>query len=297
MSRAEAPPPGVVLPADQPALVTPEAVVLELQVANLGWRILAYLLDVLLLSVVIGVVVGVPVSLLDHFAPDDALAWVLALIGVAALIPPAYFVATETLMHGRTIGKLTTGLRVVTKEGGQIRFRHALVRALLGLVDFGLSTMISAPGLVAVITIASTANRQRVGDLAAGTLVVRERRGPPPAPVYFRPPPGLEGYVAVLDTNWLSDAEYHVLRAHLVRGARPPERTVELAAWLFNRVSPPPPHGTPPDVFLVAVAAARQRRAAGGARQPQPVPQAPPALVAAPRPAPPRGVDGFAPPS
>jgi uncharacterized RDD family membrane protein YckC len=274
MAPADTTPPGVVLPAAHPSIVTPEAVVLELEVSNLGWRILAYLLDWLLLLVVIAVLVGVPAAVLSTQSVDPT-PWILAIAGVASLLPLAYFITSETVLRGRTLGKMATGLRVVTREGGQIRFRHALVRALLGLVDFGASWLVSAPGLVAVIAIASSSSRQRLGDMAAGTLVVRERRGPPPAPVSFRPPAGLEGYVATLDSSWVSDAEYHVVRAHLLRGAHPPERTVELAAWLCNRVWPPPPHGTPPDVFLVAVAAARQRAAQAGRGQAPAPSQAP----------------------
>src|SRR5690606_2026122 len=79
-------------------------------------------------------------------------------------------IAVETLSHGRSLGKLACGLRVVRDDGGPVRFRHALVRGLIGVIEI-LMTL----GVVACIASLVSARGRRLGDVFAGTIVVRER--------------------------------------------------------------------------------------------------------------------------
>jgi uncharacterized RDD family membrane protein YckC len=249
--------------AEQSRMVTPEAVALEFTTANVGSRILAFLIDLVIVGVVTfaGILVLV---LTDATLPE----WLVVSIMVV-LIPGwylGYFAVSETLWRGRTVGKAALGLRVVTKEGGPVRFRHAAVRALLGLVDFAIGS-----GLFAVLFILLTRDNQRLGDLLAGTLVLRERSGlPAPAPVSFVVPPGLESYAATLDVSGLRIEEYQAVRAFLLRAPslQPAPRTslaVQLASPLAERLRPPPPRGVPPEAFLHCVAAVYQRRQRAGA--------------------------------
>ncbi|HJU02248.1 MAG TPA: RDD family protein, partial [Actinomycetes bacterium] len=249
-------------------MVTPEAVALEFRTANVGSRILAYLIDMVVVAA--GILAGAfAVTLLgeasDVVVPD----WVAVTI-VLVLIPGwwlGYFIAFETLWRGRTLGKAALGLRVVTKEGAPIRFRHAAIRALLGLVDF-----LVLSGFFAVVFILLTRDNQRLGDLVAGTLVLRERSAlAAPAPVVFGPPPGLEHYTSTLDVAGLGTEEYLAVRTFLLRAASlPPGPRSALALQLANplatRLRPPPPPGVSPELYLHCVAAAyqqRQRLAAG----------------------------------
>src|SRR6266540_2407161 len=122
---------------EQPRMVTPEAVALEFTTANVGSRILAFVIDAAIVTVVsfLGIL---PLALTDATLPD----WLVASI-LVILIPGwyfGYFTVSETLWRGRTVGKAALGLRVVTKEGGPVRFRHAAIRTLLGLVDFGIGS-------------------------------------------------------------------------------------------------------------------------------------------------------------
>ena len=243
-------------------MVTPEAVALEFRTANLGSRILAYLIDMVV--VVAGILAGAfAVALLgeasDVVVPD----WV-ALTIVLVLIPGwwlGYFIAFETLWRGRTLGKAALGLRVVTKEGAPVRFRHAAIRALLGLVDFFVLS-----GFFAVVFILFTRDNQRLGDLVAGTLVLRERSAlAAPAPVVFGPPPGLESYTSTLDVGGVGTEEYLAVRTFLLRAASlPPGPRSALALQLANplaaRLRPPPPPGVSPELYLHCVAAAYQQR-------------------------------------
>jgi uncharacterized RDD family membrane protein YckC len=243
-------------------MVTPEAVALEFRTANLGSRILAYLIDMVV--VVAGILAGLfAVALLgqasDVVVPD----WV-ALTIVLVLLPAwwlGYFIAFETLWRGRTLGKAALGLRVVTKEGAPVRFRHAAIRGLLGLVDF-----LVLGGFLAVVFILFTRDNQRLGDLVAGTLVLRERSAlAAPAPVSFTPPPGLEHYTATLDPSGVGNEEYQAVRTFLLRAPSlsPGPRSalaLQLANPLAARLRPPPPGGVSPELYLQCVAAAYQQR-------------------------------------
>ena len=90
-------------------------------------------------------------------------AFLLVLVGVP--------IAVETLSHGRSLGKLVCGLRVVRDDGGPIRFRHALVRGALGR---GRDPDDVRGGRLCIASLVSARGR-RLGDVFAGTLVVRER--------------------------------------------------------------------------------------------------------------------------
>jgi uncharacterized RDD family membrane protein YckC len=284
--------------AEPARMVTPEAVALEFQTANIGSRILAYLID--LVVVVAGILLGLFATTLIGQASDLVVPDWVALTIVLVLLPSwwlGYFIAFETLWRGRTLGKAALGLRVVTREGAPVRFRHAAIRALLGLVDFGIGG-----GFFAVVFILLTADNQRLGDLVAGTLVLRERSGlAAPAPVTFSAPPGLEAYTATLDTGRMTTEDYQAVRAFLLRAASlPPGPRAALALQLANplagRLRPPPPAGIAPELYLHCVAAAYQQRqrltatpappAQGPAAPPAPV-EPPPAAQPAPVEAPP----------
>jgi uncharacterized RDD family membrane protein YckC len=309
---------------EQPRMVTPEAVALEFTTANVGSRILAFLID--------GAIVGaVSFAGLFALAIADLMLPEWLVVSILVILVPGwylgYFVVSETLWRGRTVGKLALGLRVVTKEGGPVRFRHASVRALLGLVDFAIGS-----GFFAVLFILLSRDNQRLGDILAGTLVLRERSGlPAPAPVSFEVPSGLEPYAAMLDVSALRIEEYQAVRTFLLRAPSLPPAprmslAVQLASPLVERLRPPPPPGVPPELFLHCVAAAYQQRqrpggpaypamqrpatqAPGLARPPAPLPapaaarwtaapappEAPPR--AAPRSAPPPAGEGFSPPA
>ena len=109
------------------------------------------------------------VSLTTSSGFSDTAGIVLVIVG-AFLIVLGYPALCETFWNGKTVGKAALGLRVRTTEGAPIRFRHAAIRAALGLVDFFVTY-----GLAATLSVLLTKDSQRLGDLAAGTLVLRER--------------------------------------------------------------------------------------------------------------------------
>ncbi len=170
-----------------------------------------------------------------------------------------YPVSFETLTRGRSLGKMALGLRVVREDGGPIRFRHALVRGLAGIVEFWLTG-----GAVALITSLASSKGKRVGDFLAGTVVVRERMPTQAAPIAMMPPQ-LAGWASTLDLARVPDDLALAARQFLGRfqDLAPEVRESmggRLATAMAGVTSPPPPPGVPAWAFLSAVLAERRRR-------------------------------------
>jgi uncharacterized RDD family membrane protein YckC len=259
----------------QDRVVTPEAVALELQTAGAGSRLAAALLDwfVVLVSLyALSFLLALGVSAASAGGPGIP-GWVLvtAFILVITFGLFGYFIIQETLWRGRTLGKALFGLRVVTGEGGQIRFRHAFIRGIFLLID-GILTS----GCVGVVAILTSPRNQRLGDMVAGTIVLRERTAlRAPTAVVFPPPRGLEHYTAMLDTTRLGMREYQTVRSFLLRAPslHPTARyqlAVQIADPIRDLVRPLPPDGIQPELFLAAVAAAAQQRQRAAPRPPGP---------------------------
>lgn len=241
------------LPAE---LVTGEAVVLELRPASFATRGLALVLDILVIiaaGFAVFFLAGVAGDSLDQ-AGSNAMATalvVLVLVGVPT--------AVETLTRGRSLGKLAGGLRVVRDDGGPVRFRQALVRALLAVPEIYMTG-----GSIAVITSLANRRGKRVGDLLAGTYVVRERTGAVTSPPVSMPPE-LAGWAMGADMGRIPDPLALAARSFLERaGSLNPGSRVRLGTRLADalsaHVAPPPPAGTYPERFIAAVLAERRRR-------------------------------------
>ncbi|MYQ44352.1 RDD family protein [Streptomyces sp. SID4985] len=240
-------------------LVTGEAVALELRPAKLPSRALAVFVD---LVVAMCVYIGVSVVVLLATASLDDAAQMALSIAVFLLVLIGAPIAVETLSHGRSLGKLMFGLRVVRDDGGPIRFRHALVRGAVGVVE-----ILMTFGVVACIASLVSARGRRLGDVFAGTLVVRERvpvgrSWPMPAP-----PPWVAGRFAELDLSAVPDGLWLAVRQYLGRMRQlDPQVSAamagRLAADIAARTGTTVPQQLPPALFLAAVVQERQARQA-----------------------------------
>ncbi|MFE0107473.1 RDD family protein [Streptomyces sp. NPDC059009] len=247
-------------------LVTGEAVALELRPAKLPSRMLAVVID---LAAAFAVYLAVTVGIVASTASlDDAAAAAVA-VATFLLVLVGGPIAVETLSHGRSLGKLACGLRVVRDDGGPIRFRHALVRGAVGVVEILLTF-----GIVACIASLVSARGRRLGDVFAGTLVVRERVPAGRAAFVPPPPPWLAGRFSGLDLSGVPEGLWLAIRQYLTRmGQLDPQvgwgMAERLAADLAARTGTPAPPGVPPAAYLAAVVQERQtrdaRRAFGGA--------------------------------
>ncbi|MET8827696.1 RDD family protein [Streptomyces sp. NPDC004610] len=247
-------------------LVTGEAVALELRPAKLPSRALAVLLD---LVVAFAAYLLVSMGLLIASASLDEAAQMALSIASFLLVLVGAPIAVETLSHGRSLGKMAVGLRVVRDDGGPIRFRHALVRGGIGMIE-----ILMTFGVVACIASLVSARGRRLGDVFAGTLVVRERVPAGQAGFLPPPPPWLAGRFATLDLSAVPDSLWLAVRQYLTRMRQLDPQVgwgmaQRLAADLAERSGAPVPPGVPPAAYLAAMLQERQvreaRRAAGSA--------------------------------
>ena len=247
-------------PARSPHLltvVTPEGVLLEFRAAGVGSRLLAAAID--LFCQFMALLVLLFVFALALVVINESLG-VILLVVVIFLILYGYPAAAETLWDGRTLGKAMLGIRVITTEGGPVGFRHAAIRAMLATVDFWLPP----GGLIALTSALVTRRSQRLGDLAAGTIVVRRARAAT-SPVFFAPAYGVERLTSQLDTSALTPQQYGVIRDYLLRlGELVPERAAALGHRLSFHVGlitgTPRPDWLDPPRYLASVLCAHQTR-------------------------------------
>jgi uncharacterized RDD family membrane protein YckC len=149
------------------AILSPEKAILSFRLAGLGSRILAHIVDLLLLAAVqIGLVFTV--TLLEMLLGDLAVA-LYAVVG--AFFPFLYFILFEWLWNGQTLGKKACGLRVQMEDGTAITFPAALARNLLRIADF--LPVLYFAGFLCIFT---NPKSQRLGDLAARTIVIHSPR-------------------------------------------------------------------------------------------------------------------------
>ena len=183
---------------------TPENVSFDYDVAGIGSRFIAALVDTLLIVLLL-VLVTLLMSLalgtfLGEMSDQITGYWVLAIVGLVTFaIFWGYYIFFEMLWNGQTPGKRWVNLRVVRIDGMPITLAESLIRNLVRLIDF-------IPMLygVGVVTMFINGHSRRLGDLAAGTLVVRERTREvtleslandyPPRDSAPKPRPSLEGY-------------------------------------------------------------------------------------------------------
>jgi uncharacterized RDD family membrane protein YckC len=241
---------------DRLAIATPEGVEIELTLAGLGSRFIAALLDLFIRLLPL-------IALLVLIDPEDgaigAAIFALADFGSAFF----YYVLFEVLGGGRTPGKRATGIRVVRMGGRPVTFVRSMLRNIVRLVD-----LLPAAYLVGMVTIFITNNNQRLGDLAAGTLVVRDRHGdrrtgdaPSSVGTTYDP-----GDAVNWDISAVSAEDIATVRAFLERRSSlgSPAR-VDLARRLAERLRPMVGGANEPshERFLEMLVAAKARRDRG----------------------------------
>jgi uncharacterized RDD family membrane protein YckC len=239
---------------DRITIATPEGVDLELTLAGVGSRFVSALVDFLLQIALLAGVTGVGAAV-GAFGNGFGSAVVLV---ASFLVFAAYDVLFEVFASGRTPGKRLNGLRVARIDGSPVTFFTSAIRNVLRLVDL-------LPGmyLVGIVTILVTRRNQRLGDVAAGTLVVRERTQHPSLQELRAPQP-------VPSTNtWDATAvtadELAAVRSFLARRYElTNEARYRLAVDLAGALRPKvvgAPENLGSEVFLEKLAAAKLPRA------------------------------------
>lgn len=218
---------------------TPENVVFGYEVVGIGSRFLAALVDTTII-----VLIQLPVNLLTFYAffsegaAGSAAAAVLTFISFALLW--GYYIFFEARWNGRTPGKKQVGLRVIRQDGSPVTLSEVLVRNLVRLVDF--LPVAYGVGMVAMFI---DGRARRLGDLAAGTLVVREQEEVtlhslrrPSSPAY---PLGERGEMETAVADWplhlLDESDVQLAESFLRRRrALTGNHRRELATQIANRL-------------------------------------------------------------
>ncbi|GAB3604099.1 RDD family protein [Microbacterium aureliae] len=240
----------------QDEVLTGEAVALDVQPLGFFLRGLGALIDIVIGVAALIVFAIVAVRLVEGGLLAESTVPILTIV-VLVLVTVVLPTAVETSTGGRSLGRLAVGGRIVRTDGGGAGFRHALIRALVGVFELWFTF-----GAVAALVGAFTPRSQRLGDLVAGTYSERTRTPnlPPASPGV---PPQLAGWAQTADVARLPDAlarrlsQFAANAAHMEPGAR-----ARLAAALGREaaafVSPIP--AADPETLVRAVVAVRRDR-------------------------------------
>jgi uncharacterized RDD family membrane protein YckC len=234
--------------------VTPEAVTIALDVAGLGSRMIAWIIDTLIqLVIVVPILLGIGAGDLSGGVELVVVSLILFLLFWG------YYPVFELFWHGQTPGKRAQRLRVIRTDGQPAGGAAILVRNLIRILDVFLLPFL------AVISMIVTSRAQRLGDLAAGTMVVREAKFRAPQTVLTVSRPDLPA----VDATGLSEREYDVIRSFLARrGSLDPTARWRLASQLASAIRGrvgSMPAGLADETLLEAVAQSYRQRFEGGA--------------------------------
>ncbi|GAA5148674.1 RDD family protein [Microbacterium pseudoresistens] len=175
-----------------------EAVAIDVQPVGFFLRVLGAAIDVVACVLVFIAFLMLRLWLVSAVGYDDAIDRILLVVSIVIsfVVLPC---AVEVLSHGRSLGRLAVGGRIVRLDGGAAGFRHAFIRAVVGMLE-----IYSTLGGGAILAGAFSARSQRLGDMIAGTYAqkVRTPRLVPHAPVL---PPMLTGWAAIADVARMPD--------------------------------------------------------------------------------------------
>src|SRR6266566_945974 len=241
---------------------TPEHVDVRFELAGVGSRVAAGLLDLLLLLLGLLLLWLGGTTIASDITPPHGTArgWVTAvLILLTFSLVWGYFTLFEALNGGRTPGKQLLGIRVVMDTGRSLTTQAAVVRNLVRFIDCYFPALPFAPALLAI---ALHPSNKRLGDMAAGTIVVRDR--PTDWTLGLPGTPAPEAPAEAVETGPpdLSEEEFRLLDRFLGRlNELAPDVQARITADLVRRFEPRIPRRTPDlQSYLVTVFAEEQRK-------------------------------------
>jgi uncharacterized RDD family membrane protein YckC len=231
---------------DRLTIATPEGVEIHLSLAGLGSRFIASLLDALIKAVLIFAVWlvtnGLDVAISSTEERGDLALGAALAFAVIFAINFFYDVLFEVLASGRTPGKRATGLRVVREGGQPVGARASTIRNMLRLID-GLPLAYMA-GIIAIVV---TKRNQRIGDLAAGTLVVRDRHHVPATTPRATGVPA-DTTAPAWDVGAITSDEIRAVKSFLERRASIDRQARGRLAWELTARLRPKVGGAPEDM-------------------------------------------------
>jgi uncharacterized RDD family membrane protein YckC len=154
--------------SDDLVISTPERVAFQYEIAGIGSRFLAQILDSLVITVILIAITILAASMGGIFGSGELAILIEIILGFILLA--GYFLVSEAAWNGQTLGKRAARLRVVGDHGEPVTLGQAAIRNLVRIVDF-----LPVFYAVGMLTLFINGRGKRLGDFAAGTLVVRDR--------------------------------------------------------------------------------------------------------------------------
>ena len=153
---------------DSIKIETTQNVDLDYEAAGIGYRILATLLDGVFIGVYVAIIFILCISLGFNYFYDSNQYMASTLLIILGLPILLYHFLSETFMNGQSLGKKVLKIKVIKLDGTQPGIGSYLIRSLFRIIDIQLFN-----GLVALISVAASNKSQRLGDMAAGTTVIK----------------------------------------------------------------------------------------------------------------------------
>lgn len=240
------------------SIVTPEKVAVEFRLAGIGSRIFAAFLD----AVVMVILLMSGAFLSTAIMPASAGMGILLFLLVVLFVVAGYSILLESVWNGQTVGKKLMGIRVRMADGSPVTLGAAAVRSVLRLGDLLLPVLMA----IDIILLFLSPRAQRLGDIAANTIVVHERRNVDAVPLSsglsdFEHP--LEGLVG--DLRGMTAEEYLAIKTLCDRYPELPaivQTRLTRDVWqpVANRYSIPTYAGVHPVYLMEAVVMKYARR-------------------------------------
>ncbi len=208
------------------AITTTQNIELEYDLASLGERIVAYILDYILLIIYALIIIFIVIGSTGFGQFLDKNGWLVFLF-----ILPMFFydLACEMLFNGQSLGKKIMGIRVISLNGEQASFGQYLIRWLFRLIDFTFTSW-----LCGLVLVAATEKRQRLGDLIAGTTLVKTKPRTNINQTLFVPTEEVEYEATYPEVVNLSDKDMQLVKEVLINVRR--SGNTMLALQTMNKI-------------------------------------------------------------
>ncbi len=188
------------------SITTPQNIELEYDLASLGERILGRIIDGLVIAGYVGLIIAA-FSLGNYWEANG-----LPIIITFLCLPVVFYdLVSEILLNGQSVGKKAMGIKVISLNGDQASTGQYMIRWLFRLVDFSISG-----SLVALITVAATEKHQRVGDIIAGTTLVKTKPRTAFTQTLYTPVPQTNYIPTYPEVIHLSDGDIQLVKEVLI---------------------------------------------------------------------------------
>ncbi|MEO6914422.1 MAG: RDD family protein [Chitinophagaceae bacterium] len=185
-------------------ITTSQNIELEYDLSSVGERIIAYLIDAL--------IIGAYIILMFIFIYSGSVYRMSETLVYLAYLPVLFYhLLCEVLMNGQTVGKKSMKIRVISLDGASASLGQYLIRWVFRLVDFTITS-----GLAALVSVAVSAKRQRIGDIVAGTTLIKTIPRTTLHETLYVPRVAVDHHVQFPEVETLSDSDMQLVKEVII---------------------------------------------------------------------------------